>query len=644
MRINLKSLMPILLILTIVNTHVFIRPASSEQLSLKLSKAVESIPSDGRGHPAFYLTLEDGKGKPHPLPYPINVTLSCSDEWILKVPGRITINPATYYVIINASSTVSERKTVEVTASSSGFTSSRINLMVGPSGGTPRSLKLTIMPNIIMPLKKSYAKLVITLVDAYGNPTKARTDVVITLSSSNLNIATLETSKINIPKGDTSVKTWIITTGLPGQAAITASASGLGSAIETLDVRGQKPEKIYIWTNTYHLLNEPGYVFLAVTDANYKPVKVSNPVTINLYSSDPYTFTVQKNVTIDVGEWYAFASLTCMGTGTATIYASSENVTTGQIQIQGRSEYEEPYAIRVYSLANSFPADENSYTAILVQLVDKSGRPTKARGIRTVDLYTSNAAIFEVAPQIIIPSGRSKANVTGTPKISGNVKITAVSSGLLASETNVEVYTPIPSSISLIAPPIHSEEEVDACLLFLSGGAPVSSQQDTQIILTSSDTGIGDGNGSTILHKKNYFTFCRIQGRSPGQFYLTASAGGMPTMRTSLSVQETKPSTFYMSYIPPVINYEFPIILQLISSHGGSAVAYEELRVNLASSNTSSVSVPEIVEIPAESPEILIFGKGLSTSASTLTISSQGFKSLTAQIKPAPINVAIRII
>ena len=639
-----KTLKLILILMSILAPVIDIISVHPQQLTLALTQALKSFPSDGMIHPVLYLTLQDSSGKPYPLPYPINVTLTCSDDRSLKIPNKATINPANYYVIINASSNVLERKIVEVTASAPGYQSSKLNIVIEPPSGTPKSLEVTIMPNILMPLAQGEAEVIVTLVDAYGKPTRARADINIVLSSSNINVATLASNKLVIEKGKFSAKTKLTSTGLAGSTTITASTPDLGTGSGTLSVIGSKPEKLYIWTNERHLVNEPGYVFVAITDSNSRPVKVTSPVTVSLYSSNTEAFTVQRNLTIGVGEWSGFAELLCVGSGQATIYASSGNLTTAQKQIEGRFESEEPYEIRIYSLASSLPADERSCIALLVQVVDSSGYPAKSRGIRTIDLFSSNSAILEVAGYVDIPSGKSKVNVTAIPKIPGSVRVTAVSSGMVASEINVNVYSPTPSQVNVIAPPIPSDGEVEACLMMLDSGTPAPLQNEPLVTLSSSNTEIGDGNGSVTIPKKSYFKYFKIKGKSPGQFTLTASGSGLPTGRSQISVLETKPSSFYLSYVKPIINYEFPLVIQLISSQGSSAVSYEPIAISLASSNTSCVQMPETVLILAEETEALVFGKGLLTDSVKLTLTSQGFKSLLTQITPAPISLVIQIV
>jgi hypothetical protein len=115
---------------------------------------------------------------------------------VLKVPKSIVIERSTYYAIVNATSNVSESRTVKVSAT--GFKSAIINMVAEPLAGTPKALKVTLLPDILAPSVGAEAKIVVTLVDSYGNLTKARTDLMVSLSSSNNQIAYVEEESIKI--------------------------------------------------------------------------------------------------------------------------------------------------------------------------------------------------------------------------------------------------------------------------------------------------------------------------------------------------------------------------------------------------------------------------------------------------------------
>jgi len=628
-----------------MQAFAFMPSNAAGQLSITITNAIPSIPSDGHQHTAFFISVVDGSGNPHPLSYALNITLTSSDERVLQVPKSVTIKAAGYFAIVNATSTIIESKSVEVTAAASGFQSSKINAQVGSPAGTPQSLKVTILPNSLLPLVSEQADVIVSVVDSYGNPAKARSDLSITLSSSDLQIADVLTKNIVIPKGSISGKLKVVTTGFQGSSTITASVSNLKSDSATLRVAGPKPTKLYLWSPPYQLVGEDNYVFIGIVDSSLKPVKLVTPITVSLYSSNSTRMEVPSTVTIGSGEWNTLVTNTVKGLGTATIFASAEDLITASIQLSVVEPYQDsrPTTVKIYSMAPSFPTDERSYKALLVQIVDQYGIPYISTGTTRVDVFSSVSAILDTTSPINIASGKSWETVTAVPKLPGDVTITAGSQGLAATQTSISSYTPLPDTISIQTPPIPSEGEVEACIITTSSSIPAPVQQDSTILLDSSNTGVGSSTESPVILKKKYFTYTTIKGNSPGQFSFTATTSGIPVSRTQLSVLETKPSTFYLSYIKPIVNYNFPIVVQLVSSSGGSSVTYEPIQINVVSSNTTNMYVPSTLTLGSENTEILLYGKGLTTKTSTLTASSSGFKSLIAQITPTPINILILI-
>lgn len=638
----------VLLLLFLVVASVRIEPVHSVTLSLVVSPAIPSIPSDGKPHPAFFISIQDSTGKPYPLPYSVKVTVTCSDDRVLQVPSSAVIGAAAYYVIVNATSSVSEKMTVEVTVSASGFQSSKINAVVEPPAGSPSSLRVTLLPDTLLPKASAEAEVFVTIVDAYGKPARARSDTLVALFSSNLQIGYVFPDTVFIPKGEFSSEAKVVCKGFAGSTTITASTSDLKSDSATLTVAGPKPEKIYIWSTSYQALGEDGCLFVGILDKDSNPVKLLSPVTVSLYSSNSSIIAVQEEVTIEAGDWKAYAKLNCINPGDAVIYGSSKELVSGSVKLTGVIGQGDPYSLKLYSLASSFPTDEFNYTAMFVQLVNASGYPTTIssflRSRIKIDIFSSNTAVLQTDSEVYIEYPRTFANISAIPKYLGVVKVSANAPDVQSAQTSFTVYAPIPSSVRVISPPIPSEGNVDACLLLSTGGTPVQVQGDTNVLLSSSDTRIGEASASTTVPRKQSFAYFKILGRSPGQFALTASGSGIPSTKAQLSVLEVKPSKFYLSYVKPIVNYEFPLVVELLSSLGSSAVAYEPLTINLVSSNTSNVALLERATIEAEKTEILLFGKALSTEKTVLTVSSAGFQSLTAQITPSPVNLLVKIL
>jgi hypothetical protein len=622
---------------------ISVKPSFAQSISLQIQPAVSSIPADGRSHPAFFIFLQDASNKPYPLHFPLNVTISCSDERVLEVQKSAVIKAMEYYIIVNATSSVIEKKSVEVTVSASGFTSSKITVVVEPPAGTPQSLVVTIMPDSFLPLTSEKAELVIIVVDAYGKPTKARSDVTVTLSSSNLQVANVELQTVKILKGEFSVATKAITTGFQGSSTISASAPNLKFGSAQINVVGPQAQKIWVWAPPTHIVGEAGYVFIGIVDANGRPVSLVSPLTISLFSSNSSRFSIQSTLNIAAGEWKATATLTCNGLSQATITASAKDLLSGSITLTGDSSGGAPKALRIYSLASSFPADEKTYPALIVQAVDNAGKPTLLSSSKVISIFSSSSTILSTVSSVTINAGKSKADVSATPKILGSVRVTAATSELTAAEVSVSVYAPVPDKITIQSPPIPADGQVRACILTSAGGIPVAMLQDTTIQLSSSNMLVGESDSSVILAKKKFYNYINIIGKFPGQFFLTTTGSGLPTEKTSINVLEIKPSTFIMRYVKPIINYNFPLVVQLISSQGSPAVSYDPVLIDVKSSNLANLVLPSTISINPENTETLVYGRGLVVSQSAVTLTSAGFTSLTENITPVPVNVTVEI-
>ncbi|MCX6641880.1 MAG: hypothetical protein NTV15_00630, partial [Candidatus Bathyarchaeota archaeon] len=202
----------------------------------------------------------------------------------------------------------------------------------------------------------------------------------------------------------------------------------------------------------------------------------------------------------------------------------------------------------------------------------------------------------------------------------------------------------VPDALIIQSPPIPAGGEVEACLVATNKGIPAQVQVDSQVLFTYKPTDVAEGTGSVTLAKKTHFKYITISGKALGTVEVTSSGSGLPTTKTSLNVLETRPSTFSILPIAkPIVNYNFPLVLQLISTSGGSTVTYEPITINLASSDTNNILLPEAVTIQREKSEVLIYAKALADKATILTMSSPGFISSTITITPSsvPISVAL---
>lgn len=614
---------------------------------LTIAAAMSSVPSDGRPHPAIYIGIEDGKGKPYALTHALNVTLSSSDSATLSLPAIVSIPPASCFYTVNATSNVVGSKNVEVSAAASGFVSAKTSVTVGPPAGAPSSLEVTILPNVLLPVIGEKADLFVTLVDSFGNPTPARTNLNVALFSSNLNIAELALGAVVIPEGSTMVKTTLTATGKEGATTITASTPNLKSDTATLTVTGPQATKINIWALGKLPVNDDSNIlFVGITDASSNPVKLLTPKTINLYSSDKDVVTVQSTVTIPAGSWCAVVPLNCISVnGTTTLSAASDNLDTDTLTVRGTESSDgDVKSLKLYPIATGFPADDDSQEALLVQFLDGEGQPAKASAIDSIDFYSDASDIAEVVGSASIHSGDSAALVNIWTKLPGTAVITAGTTSYGTTTATVKSYAPIPDKVVIQTPPIPAGGEVEACLVTLKGAVPAPVSENTLIQLSSSDTQVGSSDvDSIVVGAKTYLKYLKVRGSSPGTFSLTVSPSGIPSVKISFKVLDTNPSTFKLSAVKPAVNYEFPVLIQMGNSGGVPSVSPEPVRVNVVASNASNVIVPSSVTIEGDNTELIFYARALSTKQTTLTVSAPGFKSTTLQLTPNLVQTSAQL-
>jgi hypothetical protein len=631
-------------------SSLFIQAATTAPVTPKLliTAAMSAIPSDGRVHPTIIIGIDDGKGKPLALREPLNVTLASSDNAALVLPERVTLPVAACFYIVNGTSNAVGSKQVEVSASASGFVSAKATISVGPPAGIPTSLDVTILPNVILPISGEKVDILVTLVDSYGNPTQARSDLVVTLFSSDPNTATVSSGSIIIPAGSIEVKTTLVSTGREGTTTVTASTSNLKSDTATLTVTGPQPTKITLWALSKLPAYDPSNIlFVGITDSDSNPVKLLAPKVISLYTSNAAVVTLQSSITIPAGQWSAIVPLNCgRPNGTSTISAAAKDLSTATISVGGTALTSNSTAsLKLYSMALGFPADEINQNMLVVQRLDAEGMPTKASGSLGVDFYSASSDIVEIGLFSTIKAGESAAVIKATTKLPGTTVITGGSATIGSASANVKSYMPVPDKILIQTPPIASGGAAEACLITLKGNTPAPVAQSTLIQLTSSDTQVGGSDvDSVVLAEKTYMKYLKVEGTSPGQFSLTVSASGIPSQKVTLKVLDTEPSTFKLTSVKPVSMYDFPIIIQMCNAGGNPSVSSTPVQVDIVASNATNIVVPSKVVIKGDNSELVFLAKAYSTKATSVTVSSPGFKSITLALSPGAAPIAASLV
>lgn len=262
------------------------------------------------------------------------------------------------------------------------------------------------------------------------------------------------------------------------------------------------------------------------------------------------------------------------------------------------------------------PSDEKGYTSLMMQLLDKDGKPCKTNNFITVNVFSSYSDVFSAESQIIVGVNRSVGYAKCVPKAYGQVEITAVTSDLVKGGCTVNVYSPVPSTTTIIIPPIPTGGEVEACIVTSSSGLPTPVQQDTLVLLSPSDTKVVGVEENVVLEEKSYYQIFKIWGKSPGNFFLTASASGIPSGSITSTVHVVRVSAFFVTTIKPLTTLSFPISVQLLTSTGSLGVVGESFTIKVASSNATAISVVSEVSMGPENAAVILFANANSPGSS----------------------------
>ena len=640
----------LILFLLVLNAALVITPVKSAttglSYTLTIEKAISIIPSDGNPHPSFLLSIKDSLGKPRLAPSRINVTLASSDERVLWIPQFVQFEIGDFYKIINATSNVITKKSVEVTASASGYLSSKVNAQVEPPSGTPYSLKVTLLPNVVgtTALSPQVIDAVIAIYDTYGNPTISREDCVVTITSSNLRVAEIVGNSTTIPAERTSTIVKISTKGVAGSSIITATAPNLKSSSATLSVTGPKVEKIYLWSLGTQIVGEENIALVAILDGSGKPTRFSSPIIISFSTSNSSRFTCPTEVEIPTGGWRAIVSIRCVSEGSAEIYASASDIDSASITVLGKKAEGPPVGQQLYSPINNILVDENQKFPLIIQLVDKKGSPAKTQSNVLCNIFSDNSEILQPTPQVTIPNGTSNVVINSIVKSPGEVKITSLSQNLTKSEIKTAGYVPLPTSIIIECQDLTVDEESEACIITINNNLPTPVIDETTFTISSSNTGVAAADTIVKVGENLSYAYFKILGVTPGTLTLTVTGSGLLSQSIEFKVTEIKPITFSVIAFTPIVDLNFPIVVQSVSSMNTPMVNFRPIILNVTSSNPKNVSVQALPIIDLNKTETVITGNGLGNSSTTITISSTGYKSVTVKVTPITTNSWLQII
>jgi len=418
----------------------------------------------------------------------------------------------------------------------------------------PAHLSLNVAPLTLPADGGIYPSVFVSLLDSSGLPTLALTDVKVYLAVSNLDVGSLLNQSVVIPAGRNFAVAYFKTTGVPGVATISASATGLQptSAKVTTAVPIGYPTRIVLSSVPSNVPSLPSYsgkIVVELEDQAGLPAKTVTDTVVQLSSSNTNILNVDSYVTVKAGQYTAIAGYVAYPVpGTASVTGTSSGYVPGSTSVTVKGPA--ALALKLYAMPSSMvtcsPPAVSCTGILVIAVTDLSGNPVHAPAPIVVQIRSTNTSIVNSPGgsfpwQTIIQRGAIAANTTFTAtSIPGTATITVSASGLTSDYATITTTRAVgaPYSIRLYVAPASIPADLCKCGLavvsFLNKtGYPTVDNIFTQsdnVTLTSSEAFVatfGKGGGSISLPvlQGNNFAWTTIMSTFvPGSTSLTASA------------------------------------------------------------------------------------------------------------------------
>ena len=465
---------------------------------LRISPQPADVFARPGGFGSLVIQLQDQTGLPARAAFNTNVSLSSSNNGIAQLDNKWVIVPTGGdLAVVNYTSGYAIGQAF-ITATATGFSAGTTSL--GVVGSPPYSLKVGAEPN--QAVLSSSGRVVVWLTDPAGNPARAPAPITVTLTSSNLTVASVNPTTVTIQTGAISALAGFVTTSHNGTSTISASAQGLLSGFDKVSTFGpkDKPAALLLFTAPNPILADNGKytaILVGVVDATTnRPDVVSGDTNVTVTSSSTAVGTVISQVTIPAGKEYAITNITSTYlVGSTVITASAQGLQSAQAQISAFGPI--PVAVVVTPVASTISADGGTYSALTVSLQDSFGNPAVAPSNIVVQLASSRPDVLSVSSPVTIKTGQTYTFAMVKTGLSpGSSNITASASGYGASYHLLTTVVPAPDKLALYVGPndtVSSATSPDAILtvqLQDINGLPAHAQQATTVTITSSNVSL----------------------------------------------------------------------------------------------------------------------------------------------------------
>jgi hypothetical protein len=671
-------------------------PGLPHSLSLRLVPPV--LPADGAVYPSLVVTLVDSVGVPSVSLNDTSVYLSSSQPNVGRVVNASVVIPTGKFFVVAKFETTKNAGVTQVTASSTGLLSATTNVATARPSGYPTQLIVSPIPNTVWSAGQKYqGTLLLELVDDNNLPAKAVVDTQVSLFSSNSKVLNLTDNSITIPSGDFLHLTSFVTNFVPGYASVTASSAEYAAGSATVLVLGPPPLSLKLYAQPDRLVQcQPvlvkscvGRLVIALVDSTGQPARAPRPIIVQIRSTNTGSVSAPETAIIPSGSIATIANYTArwlsgtfgcfsaprINEGCAQITVSSPGLQSDFASIVTYPPVGGPASLRLFVGPNPVLADHNSYSSVVVSLINASGFPTiNGTAPRTrITITSSHASIGNFSTlNVYVPSGRNFAATGFTSTfLIGSTDLTASAQNLLPAQSSLATFGSIPSKVRIRAVPsaqlgsnvgtlpadggTHPALEIS---LLDALGSPAVAPFPVPVTISSSQSGIAQViNGTTIP-----------AGRVSSLVYVaTGATAGFTNVTALVSLALLNSQSSGYSASSAVINTVIPAPskiaafvfspISILSRSGGGP----SLTIQLQDQNGNPARARQITGLTITSSDNTVLNKTLSATVSTgkdyvtiplfpsnpgntvLTVSTQGLSpaSVQAEFISYPLKVAL---
>ncbi|MCW4049489.1 MAG: Ig-like domain-containing protein [Candidatus Bathyarchaeota archaeon] len=437
--------------------------------------------------------------------------------------------------------------------------------IVDTSAETPR-LVIRLTPSIIPADGAEHELVVVQLQSPNGNPFIPNDDVTVYLTSSNLEIGTVE-EEIVISSGKSYGKGYFTSNFEAGISVVSASAKSFQTGEATLQVIKSDFDSILrVYASPNWMPNQTdveGKAVIQIMDSEGTPYNTLQDVQVTLASSNHTIITLQESAEIKKGTNYVEVPFKTMSEipGSAIIYAHAPNFEPGSDIVNTFNSSKPSYKISLFFGPELLLPDQQSHQAVTVQLQDIFGNPVKAESDIIIQLTSSNLNIASVTDTLVIPKNSYHAETSVTTRyVNGVTTIAASTPGLFPDHESLTILGAVPTILSIYTVPskVLADGQVNDIITLQvldEQGNPIKADRDISLFLSSSYPDIGTVPITVTIEKGNSYVSAPFTATdSSGETTIVVTTQGLEpaeslieTMVLGLNVTMTTPTNIQLN-------------------------------------------------------------------------------------------------